>query len=381
MESRMGIQVPTLDLTRNYARIKDEILEAMTPVLESQHFIMGEAVKLFEEECSRYLDGVEAIGCASGSDALVLALMALDVGEGDEVITTPYSFFATASCITRLGATPVFVDVDPKTYNIDGEKVLDAVTPRTKAFLPVHLFGQMVPLESLTDELAARGVAIVEDAAQAFGSSRMAGGQLLRAGAVGSLGCFSFFPTKNLGGFGDGGMVSAKEKHYADRVRTLRVHGAGRTYYHDEVGLNSRLDTLQAAILRVKLRHLEEWNEERRLVAERYYMLFAERGLLEIVTPPKELEGNRHIYHQYVMRAPRRDELQAHLKSQGVTSRVYYPVSLHLQKCFAFLGGKEGDCPVSEMLSRETLALPIFPELTMEEQMYIADAVQEFYRK
>ena len=374
--------IPTLDLTRNYARIKGEIKEALEEVLEGQHFILGPEVGQFEEECAQYLGGgVSAISCASGTDALLLALMALDIGEGDEVITTPYSFFATASCITRLGAVPVFVDVDPKTYNVDCEKVLNAVTPRTKAFLPVHIFGQMVPLEGVADQLASRNIPIVEDAAQAFGSWRSIDGKPLRAGAVGALGCFSFFPTKNLGGYGDGGLMATPDQKLSDRLKKLRVHGAGKTYYHDEVGVNSRLDTLQAAILRVKLRHLEEWNEERRRVSGRYSALFAEYGLLDVITPPAELYGNYHIYHQYVVKAQRRDELQRFLDEEGIVSRIYYPVSLHLQRCFSFLGYKEGDFPVSEQLSRETLALPIFPELTMEEQRRIVSAAAKFYGK
>ncbi len=378
----MKTTIPTLDLTRNYARIKGEIKEALEEVLEGQHFILGPEVGKFEEECARYLGGgVSAVSCASGTDALFLALMALDIGEGDEVITTPYSFFATASCITRLGATPVFVDVDPRTYNVDCERVLNAVTPRTKAFLPVHIFGQMAPLEEVADQLASRGIPIVEDAAQAFGSWRSIDGKPMRAGAVGTLGCFSFFPTKNLGGYGDGGLITTTDRKLADRLKKLRVHGAGKTYYHDEVGLNSRLDTLQAAILRVKLRHLEEWNEERRRVSGRYSALFAEYGLLDAITPPAELQGNYHIYHQYVVKARRRDELQHFLDEEGIVSRIYYPVSLHLQRCFSFLGHKEGDFPVSEQLSRETLALPVFPELTMEEQRRIVSAAAEFYGK
>ena len=377
----MTAKIPTLDLTRNYGRIKEEILEALNSVLESQHFIMGPDVAAFEKECESYLGGVSAIGCASGTDALLLALMALDIGEGDEVITTPYSFFATVSCITRLGAVPVFADVDPGTFNIDPAKVLEAVTPRTKAFLPVHIFGQMTPMETVYEELSARGVAVVEDAAQAFGAWRKEGNLIRRAGAWGKIGCYSFFPTKNLGGFGDGGMIVTRDGEIASRLRKLRVHGAGTTYYHDEVGLNSRLDSLQAAILRVKLRHLEEWNEERRTVAGRYFALFAEKGLLDTVVPPQELEGNYHIYHQYVVKVPRRDELQAFLEDEGIVSRVYYPVSLHLQKCFSFLGYSEGDFPVSEQLSRETLALPVFPELTMEEQERIVSAIRRFYDK
>ncbi|MBL3539676.1 DegT/DnrJ/EryC1/StrS aminotransferase family protein [Aminivibrio sp.] len=377
----MTAKIPTLDLKRNYGRIKDEILEAINSVLESQHFILGPDVAAFEKECESYLGGVSAIGCASGTDALLLALKALDIGEGDEVITTPYSFFATASCITRLGAVPVFVDVDPGTFNIDPVKALEAVTPKTKVFLPVHLFGQMTPLESVHDAFAARGIAIVEDAAQAFGSWRKEGNSIRRAGAWGKIGCYSFFPTKNLGGYGDGGMNVTPDGEIAARLRKLRVHGAGTTYYHDEVGLNSRLDSLQAAILRVKLRHIEEWNEERRTVAGRYFALFAEKGLLDTVVPPQELEGNYHIYHQYVVKVPRRDELLAFLEGEGITGRVYYPVSLHLQKCFSFLGYSEGDFPVSEQLSRETLALPVFPELTMDEQVRIVSAIGRFYDK
>ncbi|MGI6784321.1 MAG: DegT/DnrJ/EryC1/StrS family aminotransferase [Aminivibrio sp.] len=377
----MTAKIPTLDLTRNYERIREEIGQAINAVLDSQQFIMGPDVPAFEKECSAYLDGISAIACASGTDALVLALMALDIKEGDEVITTPYSFFATASCITRLGATPVFVDVDPETFNIDPHKALSAVTPRTKAFLPVHIFGQLAPLETVMDEFKARGIAVVEDAAQAFGAWRKTGDEIKRAGAWGDVGCFSFFPTKNLGCYGDGGMITAWDEKTAASMRKLRVHGADATYFHDEVGLNSRLDSIQAAVLRVKLRHLEEWNEERRRAAGRYYALFAEKGLIGTITPPAELPGNYHIYHQYVIKAPRRDELQAFLEERGITSRVYYPLSLHMQKCFSFLGYKEGDFPVSEQLSASTLALPVFPEITMEEQQRVVGGIAEFYQK
>ena len=372
----MKDKIPSLDLVRNYLTIKDEILGAVNSVLDSQSFILGPDVGLFEEECERYLGGVEAVACASGTDALLLALMSLDIKPGDEVITTPYSFFATVSSIVRLGAKPVFVDVDPDTFNIDVEKALEAITSRTKAFLPVHLFGQMTPLEECLEEFKRRGVAVIEDAAQAFGATRLAGGGLMRAGAVGEIGCFSFFPTKNLGGYGDGGMVVSTNKETAKRLRKLRVHGADSTYYHDEVGLNSRLDSLQAAVLRVKLRHLEEWNDERREIAGRYFALFSENDLTDIVTLPHELEGNRHIYHQYVIRTPERDELQKHLDDRGITGRVYYPLSLHMQKCFQFLGFGKGDFPVSERLSEDTLALPIFPGLRMEEQRRVVESVK-----
>ncbi len=373
-------QLPTLDLKRGYARIKDEIDGAVKDVLESQYFIMGPTVSAFESDVERYLEVPRAIGCASGSDALLLALMALDVKPGDEVITTPYSFFATVSCITRLGATPVFADIDQYSYNVTAESVLSKVTERTKAFIPVHLFGQMVHLEKIQPELEARGIAVVEDCAQSFGSWREIDGVPVRSGAYGVLGCFSFFPTKNLGCCGDGGMVVSRDQSIADRVAKLRVHGAGTTYYHDEVGLNSRLDAIQAAILRVKLRHLDKWNEERRAVADRYRALFAEHDLLDVVVPPSEDQGNYHIYHQYVPRVSGdRDGLVEFLGKEGITSRVYYPVSLHLQKCFSSLGYGEGDCPVSERLSHESIALPIFPELKSDEQEWVVSSIAEFY--
>jgi dTDP-4-amino-4,6-dideoxygalactose transaminase len=381
-KTTMERKIPTLDLKRNYTRIKEEIQVALNEVLESQYFILGPSVKNFEDEVSSYLEGAQAISCASGSDALYLALMALGIKEGDEVITTPYSFFATVSCITRLGAKPVFVDIDPCTYNFDLDQVREKLTPKTRAIIAVHLFGQMVPLEGIVEDLEERGIVIVEDAAQAFGSWRKVSNDIKRAGAWGTMGCYSFFPTKNLGGYGDGGMVVSSNEGLASRVKTLRVHGAGTTYIHEEVGLNSRLDALQAAVLRVKLRHLDEWNEERRLVADRYKTLFAEYDLLDKIQPPYELDGNYHIYHQYVPRVmQKREELSEYLATKGITTRVYYPLCLHLQQCFAFLNHKEGDFPVAEGLSRESLALPIFPELTEDEQVYIASAIRDFFRQ
>jgi dTDP-4-amino-4,6-dideoxygalactose transaminase len=307
--------------------------------------------------------------------------MALGIGPGDEVITTPYSFFATVSCITRVGATPVFADVEPDTYNISSQGVLEKITERTRAVIPVHLFGQMSRLEAFTGELKERGISLVEDCAQAFGSTRMIDGKIVRAGTAGDAGCFSFFPTKNLGAYGDAGMVSAVTDEVGRRIKSLRVHGSGKQYFHDEVGLNSRLDELQAAILRVRFRHLETWNEERRLIAEIYRTLFAENDLGEFVVPPAEAPGNRHIYHQYVIRCKDRDNLKEELQRSGITSRVYYPLSLHLQPCFSFLGYRKGDFPVSEALSEETLALPIFPELLPEEQERVVEGIAGFYRK
>ena len=374
--------IPSFDLTRNYARVKEEINVAVLRVLETQHFILGPEVEALERELSAYLEVKNAVGCASGTDALVLAMMALDLKPGDEVITTPFTFFATVSCITRCGGTPLFADVDPVTYNIKSEDILAKITPRTKAVLPVHLFGQMCPLEEIKDELASRNIALVEDCAQAIGAHRMIGGRVARSGSVGKIGCFSFFPTKNLGCYGDGGMVAiADDEELAARIRRLRVHGAGTTYFHDEVGINSRLDALQAAILRVRLRHLEGWNEERRIVAGRYMMLFGEKGLLDFITPPAELPGGRHVYHQYVVRAKHRDELMKYLAERGITTRVYYPLPLHLQRCFANLGYKKGDFPVAEALADDVLALPMFPELLPEEQERIVSEIAGFYAK
>lgn len=373
-------KIQSFDLTRNYARVKEEIKVALDRVLASQHFVLGPEVECFEKEMASYLEVSDTVGCASGTDALILALMSLDLKEGDEVITTPFSFFATASCITRNGAKPVFVDVEPDSYNLSMKSVLEHITPRTKAVLPVHLFGQMCELELIRDELKKRGIALVEDCAQAIGSHRMIDGSICRAGSVGDIGCFSFFPTKNLGCYGDGGLVSIPEDEaITARIRSLRVHGSGKTYFHDEVGINSRLDSIQAAILRVRLRHLEEWNEERRIVAERYLLMFGEKGLLNDITPPTELSGNRHVYHQYVIRAKDRDGLQKHLDSRGIATRVYYPLPLHLQKCFENLGYRLGDLPVSEQLSQDVLALPIFPELLPEEQERIVLEIAGFY--
>ena len=376
--------VPILDLSRSFGDIKPEVFAAMERIFAAQSFILGQEVKTFEGHCDSYLGVPEGscVGCASGTDALLLALMSVDIKPGDEVITTPFTFFATSGTIARLGAVPVFADVDPSTYNIDIAQAMSKITSRTKVFLPVHIFGQMAPIEGVISELHERGIKVIEDTAQAFGSTRFADGGILRAGTVGDVGCYSFFPTKNLGGCGDGGMVVTCDKDRAERLRKLRVHGSGTTYYHDEVGINSRLDAIQAAILDIKLKHLEEWNEERRKIADYYRLLFKTHDVQEFITAPAELEGNYHIYHQYVVRVrEKRDELMEYLNTEGFAVRVYYPLPLHLQPCFAYLGYKAGDFPVSEKLSHEVLALPVFPGLTQSEQEALVEKIAKFFGK
>lgn len=373
--------LPTFDLKRNYQTVRKETLAALDKVLESQSFILGSFVRSFEEDCEAYLGTAHAIGCASGSDALLLALHSLDVKAGDKVITTPFTFFATASAITRLGAVPLFVDIDPSDYNLSVEGVKEALAdPKVKVCLPVHLFGQMAKIEELIPLCDQRQVALVEDAAQAFGAVRHVADQVVKAGTVGKIGCYSFFPTKNLGAYGDAGMMVTDDASLSQRLLRLRVHGASTTYYHDEVGYNSRLDAMQAAVLQVRLRYLELWNEARRTVAHRYALLMAQYGVDEFVTPPVEAEYNRHIYHQYVVRAQRRDEAMEFLQQQGISTRVYYPLPLHLQRCFAFAGYREGQFPESEKLSKEALALPMFPEFTEDEQVRVVEALAKFYR-
>ena len=376
--------VPILDLTRSFGEIRADVFAAMERIFDAQSFILGKEVKTFEEHCDSYLELPEgsSVGCASGTDALLLALMACDIHEGDEVITTPFTFFATSGTIARLGAVPVFADVDPSTYNIKIDDALSKVTDKTRAFLPVHLFGQMAPIEGAVKEFHEHGVLTIEDTAQAFGATRLADGGLMRAGTVGDVGCYSFFPTKNLGGCGDGGLVVTRNSERAERLRRLRVHGSGTTYYHDEIGINSRLDALQAAILDIKLKRLETWNEERRKIADYYRLLFKTNGINEFITAPVELDGNYHIYHQYVVRVKsKRDELMEFLNAEGFAVRVYYPLPLHLQPCFSYLGYKKGDFPVSEQLADEVLALPVFPGLKESEQEALVSKMKEFFRK
>ncbi|MBI1388570.1 MAG: aminotransferase class V-fold PLP-dependent enzyme [bacterium] len=367
--------VPLLDLKAQYALIKDEIARALEPLYESQMFVLGPEVQALEDEIAAYSQCRHAIGVTSGTDALLIALMALGVAPGDEVITTAYTFFATAGVIHRLGARPVFVDIEPETFNISPDRVEAAITPKTKAIIPVHLYGQCAEMAPILGVAEKHGLPVIEDAAQAIGAEY----QGRRAGSMGTVGCFSFFPTKNLGGFGDGGMVTVNDDALAEKLRVLRVHGMEPKYYHPMVGGNFRLDAIQAAVLRVKLRHLDDWSDARKRNAERYDRLFDNAGLTDgrVVTPP--VKQSRHVFNQYVIRVQRRDELKRFLSENGVGCEVYYPVPLHLQECFADLGYKPGDLPVSEEAAQTTLALPIYPELTGEMQARVVDCVARFY--
>jgi dTDP-4-amino-4,6-dideoxygalactose transaminase len=355
--------------------MRDEMRAAIDRVMESQQFILGSEVIELEQEIASYCHSRHAIGCANGSDALLLALMALGIGEGDEVITTPYSFFATASSISRVGARPVFVDIDPQTYNIDHAKVEDAITERTRAIMPVHLYGQCAEMNAIVEIGKRRGVHVVEDAAQAIGADDGDN----RAGTMGAIGCFSFYPSKNLGAAGDAGIMTTDDDTVADMLRILRVHGGERRYYHRVIGINSRLDALQAAILRVKLPRLDSWSNARADRAARYGELFTDAGLTEHIELPFVRSNVRHIYHQFVIRTRERDALFEHLKKNGVGTDIYYPVPLHMQECFAYLGNREGDFPQSERAAKETLALPIFPKLTEEQQRYVVEVVEGFF--
>lgn len=365
------MDVPLLDLKAQYATIRDEVMPAVEAVMESQYFINGPAVKELEGLVAEYSGCAEAVGVSSGTDALLCSLMALGVGAGDEVITTPYTFFATAGCVWRLCAKPVFVDIEPETFNLDTAKVAAAVTDKTKAIIPVHLFGQVAEMDAVTALAQEHDLLVVEDGAQAIGAAYKG----RRAGSMGTVGCFSFFPSKNLGGAGDGGMIVTNDAEAAERLRIFRNHGSKPKYYHRWVGGNFRLDTLQAAVLAVKLRHLEGWSEKRRANAARYDELFAG---FEPVVRPVVREGNVSVINQYVIRAPRRDELQTHLQEQGIGTAVYYPLGLHEQECFAALGYRRGDFPETERAAAETLALPIYPELADEQLVYVADTIKDF---
>ncbi len=407
------MQIPLLDLQAQYDSIRSEIKPAIEEVLESQYFIMGPTVSSFEKAVAYYCNTTHALGCASGSDALLLALMALDIGPGDFVLTTPFTFFATAGAISRVGATPVFIDIQPDSFNIDPEKVrgflsgkdgrmvkMGIKTESVKAIIPVHSYGQMAEMDTLVELSNEYGISIIEDSAQAIGS----GYKNIQAGNWGDFGCFSFFPSKNLGAYGDAGLITVKDEKLAEKTSVLRLHGAKPKYFHSMVGINSRLDALQAAILKVKLKHLDEWSDRRREIAMAYNHLFTESGLVtdlpvcsdsctsecelssDKIVIPKETTGapvnsGRHIYHQYTIRVKDRDGLSEHLDTAGIGNAVYYPKPLHLQECFAELGYKKGDFPVAECATEQALSLPIYPEMDEEQIRYIVESVKEFLNK
>ncbi|MCC6126727.1 MAG: DegT/DnrJ/EryC1/StrS family aminotransferase [Pirellulales bacterium] len=372
------MKVPLLDLKAQYAPLREAMRRAVDAVFESQYFIGGPAVAECEKLIAEYCGCAHAVGVSSGTDALIIALMAEEIGPGDEVITTPYTFFATAGCIARVGAKPVFVDILPDTFNIDPAQLEAKITKNTKAVMPVHLYGQCADMDEILEIAARRGLTVIEDAAQAIGSEYRG----RRAGSMGRYGCFSFFPSKNLGAAGDGGMVVTQDAAAAEKLRMLRNHGMSPKYYHAILGGNFRFDTLQAAVVNVKFPHLDAWSAGRQANAARYRGLFDAAGLVQtgLVRLPCEAPQRRHIYNQFAIRAERRDELLEHLKQCDVGTEIYYPVPLHLQKCFAYCGGREGDYPVSEAAAKETLALPIYPELSDEQAEYAVDCIRRFYR-
>ena len=375
MYHEMFVTVPLLDLHAQYTPLRQAILDAVTRVCDSQRFIGGPEVEGLERELCEHLDVPHAIGLSSGTDAVLAALMALDIGPGDEVITPTYSFFATAGCVVRAGATPVLVDIDPGTFNMNVDATAAAITPRTRAIIPVHLFGQAAELAPIVELAQPRGIAVIEDAAQAIGGSY----HDRPVGTWGAIGCFSFFPSKNLGAFGDAGFVTTTDAAIAKKLKLIRTHGMEPKYYHHLVGANFRIDAIQAAVLRVKLPHLQSWSDARRANAARYRALFADAGLDE-VTLPVEAPDRTHIYNQFVIRAPRRDRLKKHLDAAGIGTEIYYPVPFHLQQCFADLGYEAGAFPVAEAAATSSLALPIYPELTPAQQSCVVGAIRNFYR-
>jgi dTDP-4-amino-4,6-dideoxygalactose transaminase len=371
------VNVPLLDLKAQYRDIRAEVLAAIESVCDEQGFVLGPRVTELEGALARYVGARHAIGCASGTDALLLSLMALGVGQGDEVITVPFTFFATAGSISRLGAKPVFVDIRADTFNMDPDQVERKITPRTKAIIPVHLFGQCADMDAINATARRKGVKVVEDACQAIGAARHG----RQAGTLGETGCFSFFPSKNLGGFGDGGLITTDDPTLSETLSMLRVHGSRVRYVHEMVGFNSRLDALQAAVLLVKLKHLDRWTAGRRKNAARYERLFSDAKLLDRITLPVTHPGNDHVFNQFTIRAPKRDELRAYLKEKGVGTEIYYPVPLHLQSCYRDLGYRKGDFPVSERAAEEALSLPIYAELTDAQLSSVVDRARDFYSK
>ncbi len=373
------MKIPSVDLKAQYATIRNEIRAAVDEILESQSFILGSKVEKLEQEIASYCRTTHAVGVASGTDALLLAIRAVGMERGDEVITSPFTFFATAGAIHNAGGVPVFVDIDPETFNIDPAKIEARITDRTKIIIPVHLYGQPAEMKPILEIARRHKLAVIEDAAQAIGAEYLMGGEWKKAGAMGDLGCISFFPSKNLGGLGDGGMVVTSNDRLREQVALLRIHGGRTKYVHDIVGYNSRLDALQAAALSVKLKYLDGWSETRRERAAEYNRLFQQSGLAARVQTPAQAPTTRPIFHQYVVRVERRDELQQFLLERGVSTAVYYPIPLHLQPCFKGLGYSPGNLPSSEAAAREALALPMYPELTQEMQEYVVAKIVEFY--
>ena len=376
MTATVHTPVPLLDLEAQYRPIREEILAAITRVCDSQRFIMGPEVEHLERELAASLEVADAIAVSSGTDALLAALMALGIGPGDEVITTTFSFFATAGCVIRVGATPVLVDIDPVTYNLDPAAVRAALSPRTRAIVPVHLFGLCAEMDPILEMAAAAGVAVIEDACQAIGATYRG----RQAGSMGTVGCFSFFPSKNLGALGDAGLVTTNDRALGHEIRLLRNHGAEPKYFHKRIGGNFRLDALQAAVLRVKLPHLARWTEMRRANAARYHALFTEARLAGCITLPVEPIAYTHVYHQYVVRVPWRDRVRAFLADRGIGTEVYYPVPFHLQECFASLGHSRGSFPHAEAAADTTLALPIYGELQPAQQAAVVAALDKALR-
>jgi dTDP-4-amino-4,6-dideoxygalactose transaminase len=379
----MEMKVPFFDLVPQFVSLEKEIQSALDEVFKTQQFILGPQVKTLELAISQYSETPHAIGVASGSDALLLSLMALGIETGDEVLLPPFTFFATAGAVSRVGAIPVFVDIDPVTFNMDPSKIEDKITGKTKAVIPVHLFGQCADMDPILRIANSNHLFVIEDAAQALGSDYLPDPKMRgrKAGQMGDFGCFSFFPTKNLGAFGDAGMIVTKDPALAERTRLLRVHGSHPKYFHKLIGINSRLDTLQAAILLVKLRFLDQWTQERRKKAKQYekHLGHLAATLAGFQLPTTQYE-NRHIYNQYMILAPERDRLRHFLQDRGIGTEIYYPVPLHLQECYAFLNHRRGDFPASEKAAAEILALPIFPELTDDQQAYVAEQIKAFYK-
>lgn len=375
------MSVPLLDLKAQHATIRDDVVAAVMKIVDAQTFILGDAVVALEREVAALSHTKYAIGCANGTDALLLAMRALDIGRGDEVITTPFTFFATAGTIHNVGATPVFVDIEPKTFNIRPDAVAAARTSKSKAVIPVDLFGQMAPIEEVA--LAVPGLPVIEDAAQSIGARRSVDGESRMAGEIPTIGTFSFFPSKNLGGYGDGGMIVTQDAQIAERLKRLRVHGGAKQYFHDEVGYNSRLDALQAAVLSTKLPHLAAWSAKRRENAAYYDNALAELAQEGALTTPYVAPENESIFNQYTLRIAdgKRDALQAFLKEKGIGTSIYYPLPLHLQPCFAYLGYKEGQCPESERAAKEVLSIPIFPELTRQQLDEVVAGISAFFSK